>query len=511
MRYVIKQRSLILAQGLWMLFSLVAVCYYFLLKTNPSDIDILAFCYLFVLQAVWSVWSWYAATRMPLYNPYILFLIACYLFNCGQCFLYAFGLQPQGILDGKFSLELLVKTHAFIFAAISFFHGGALFRACISKKSSFVGHWENEKSHQGVVLEGKAVFKSGLFVFLLVCIPSVYLLAKYAQTVWTSGYMGLYQMEDTATRQFAVLRESCSLLLASLLFMYAGVKNDKKLSWPVFAVIGILCCLYLFLGVRSRAVMMFLMAFWLYIQCRAKKVKEKRWLSSVAVWGIAIAFLTIFPAIWTVRNLPGSERFNLSAFAMAFANIQEHPLILSIREMGGTMQTVAYTIALVPSVRPYGFGSSYGWALMTVIPNFYFFSVHPAAAHKLADWLVWTVDPGWASLGGGLGYSIFAEAYYNFGWFGGSLIMLVFGWLIAMLCLWWWEKQDSPLRQAFVAAAFSFLLFLPRSETQNLFRPLFWYAGVLYFFATRIFLRGKRLVRRENSSRVKMVDRGVCS
>ena len=41
-------------------------------------------------------------------------------------------------------------------------------------------------------------------------------------------------------------------------------------------------------------------------------------------------------------------------------------------------------------------------------PNFYFFSVHPAAAHKLADWLVWTVDPGWASLGGGLGYSIFA-------------------------------------------------------------------------------------------------------
>ncbi len=501
---MIKQKTLLLTQGLWMLFSLVATSYYFLFMANPSEIDALVFCYFFILQAIWSIWSWRVATRMPLYNPYILFLIACYLFNCGQCFLYAFDLQPQGILEGKFSFELVVKTQAFIFASIAFFHGGALLRACIAKKNFHKERWTFEKP-QEIAHEGKAAFKSGLFIFLLVCIPSAVLLTQYAQTVWTSGYMGLYQMEGTATRQFAVAHESFSILLASLFFIYVGVKGHRRLSWPVFAVISALCGILLFLGVRSRAVMVFLMALWLYIQGRAKK---KRWLSSAIVCSVALIFLIIFPAIWAVRNLPGNERFSLAVLAEVFSSLQEHPLILSIREMGETMQTVAYTIALVPSTKSYGFGSSYGWAFTTIIPNFYFFSVHPAASHSLARWLVWIVDPGWASLGGGLGYSIFAEGYYNFGWLGGSLIMLVFGWLIAMLCLWWWERRDSPIRQAFIAAAFSFLLFLPRSETHNLFRPLFWYAGFLYFVATRLVLRSKRHVRPENSSQVKVAIRG---
>lgn len=486
MKYVIKQKTLLFIHGIWMLFSLAIAFYYFQIKTNTSDIDILVFCYLFVLQAVWCIWSWCVITKMPLYNPYILFLLACYLFNCGQCLLYGFGLLPQGILDGKFSLDLIIKTETFVFAALSFFHGGALFRACIAKKNlrSVGGEFLNI---QETAYQGKAVFMSGLFAFLLVLIPSIALLVKYAQAVWTSGYMGLYQMEGTTARGFALERESFSILSASLLFMYAGLRayNHRK-SWAVLAIIAIVCCFYLFLGVRSRASMLLLVALWLYIEGRARK---KGLLSSGMVWGICLILLSIFPAIWAIRNMHGSERFNWGLLWDAYANLQDNPIILAIKEMGGTMGTVAYTIALVPATTPYGLGNSYGWALTTVIPNFFIFPVHPAAEHKLADWLVWTVDPRWASLGGGLGFSIFAEGYYNFGWFGGALVMAVFGWMIAALCLWWWERRSSPLRQAFVAAAFSFLLFLPRSETHNLFRPLFWYAGVLYFFARLIAIR----------------------
>ena len=484
MRLSIKQFKFFLIQLIWVMFSLLLASYYFLGKPQCRDIDVIILSYFLMLQAAWGFWSWKSATGMPLYNPYLLFLLACYLFNCGQCFLFLFGFQPQGILDNKFTTETLVKTQAFLFFSFACFHGGALMRSCMRRKTRIDA--EATDNTKGYIPEGKATFNAGLILFLMVFIPSVSLIAKYLSVVWHYGYLGLYQVGGATTRTYAVLRESFFILMASLFFLYSGSRAAKKTAWPISVIIVILCGFFFFLGIRSRATMILVMTLWLWLHGRSLP----KWVSLTVVSGVALGLLILFPVVWTMRNLPGTERFSVETLLHATALLPDNPVVMAIREMGGTMQTLAYTIELVPAARPYGLGSSYVWALTTALPNL-FFPVHPAAAHKLADWLVWTVDPGWASLGGGLGYSMFAEAYCNFGWFFGSIVMSLIGYLIAWPCVWWWERPGSPLRSAYLAVIFAFLLFFPRGESFDMVRPIVWYGGFLYVTA-RFILASKR-------------------
>src|SRR5829696_2122176 len=58
---------------------------------------------------VWSLWSWRAVTG-SLFDTYALFLVAAALFNGGQAFLEVFRLNEFGILDGRFSPQIILET-----------------------------------------------------------------------------------------------------------------------------------------------------------------------------------------------------------------------------------------------------------------------------------------------------------------------------------------------------------------------------------------------------------------
>ena len=112
-------------------------------------------------------------------------------------------------------------------------------------------------------------------------------------------------------------------------------------------------------------------------------------------------------------------------------------------------------MTLVPESRPYDYGISYLYALTAIMPNIGW-QVHPSVAHGLlSDWLIKTVDPVVARGGGGLGFSFIAEAYLNFGWFGGPVWLGVVGFILCWLFL----KADGadPARHAFAAAFLSVL------------------------------------------------------
>src|ERR1700674_5366453 len=112
--------------------------------------------------------------------------------------------------------------------------------------------------------------------------------------------------------------------------------------------------------------------------------------------GIAISAVAL-PTIGVLRNLDSVNRDSLGIIG-AFTSTA-NPFTAILAEMGGSMRTVAYTMELIPSIRPFDLGQGYGWALLTVIPNFAG-GVHPALAHgSYATWVTAAIDPLTAAAG----------------------------------------------------------------------------------------------------------------
>jgi oligosaccharide repeat unit polymerase len=188
----------------------------------------------------------------------------------------------------------------------------------------------------------------------------------------------------------------------------------------------------------------------------------------------AFLMFVVFPVIPVTRDISGSERDSLAFLWESYRSI-ENPVIAIISEIGGSMQTVAYTIDLIPAVRPFDMGVSYLYALTTVIPNVFGQGVHPAIAHGIAaDWLVWQVNPEIAAEGGGLGYSFIAEAFLNFGWLGAPVMLALIGFGLATVFLWA-DRSGNRLNIALAAIFVAFLSHFARGESATIVRPFVWY------------------------------------
>lgn len=200
--------------------------------------------------------------------------------------------------------------------------------------------------------------------------------------------------------------------------------------------------------------------------------------------------LILVPLAPVFRSASGQERYSLTRVVDAYFSI-ENPALEGLTYMGGSMNTVSYTIDLVPETRGYDMGASYYYALLTVFPNA-FWSIHPSVARGIAsEWLVKTVDPETARIGGGMGYSFIAEAYLNFGWWGAPIVLILMGFFFGSMVLWA-DRSGDIARLAMIASFLSFFLVFPRGESIQVVRALVWYSFLPYLAVRQIGYRGSR-------------------
>jgi oligosaccharide repeat unit polymerase len=186
----------------------------------------------------------------------------------------------------------------------------------------------------------------------------------------------------------------------------------------------------------------------------------------------------VFPLVRVVRDTRGLDRTSLGFVSDAWSAI-DNPVVGSVAEMGSSMGTVAYTLELVPTARPFDGGVSYLFALLAGVPNVAW-AVHPTTAHgTLSAWLANTVMPEFAAHGSGLGYSFIAEAYENFGWIGVPLVLLLLGWIAGRLSEAVRGRSD-PAILALTATLLLTAILYARAETADLVRNACWYAIVPY-------------------------------
>lgn len=229
-------------------------------------------------------------------------------------------------------------------------------------------------------------------------------------------------------------------------------------------------------GWRAHGMLMVLIGLWLV--WRVQFGRQPGWVLPMAI--IVAAF--VIPSIRSARGLPGLNRFSkLADMSIDFGAPRQ-----ALAEMGGTIRTVAYTLEYVPRERPFALGRSYLWAGTRVIP-WILPGRHPAATGERnpAQWLVWRVSPWLAERGGAMGYSMFAEPYFNFGWAGIGVVLFPMGVAIGKMLLWGEDRRDDPIRAYVIGVVFFWLIFGVRSDSSVLFRGIMWTGVIPYWVLSR--------------------------
>lgn len=410
----------------------------------------------FLVLSAWCFFSWYNVTRR-VFDPYTLFLLAFILFHGGQVILEVFALNTR-FLPHITSEISMVKAVYLAAVGIAALHLGGLIGAQSLKKLTV----------PRAPVSSKAAELVGIGFITVTIVPFIFITKESVIQAIGGGYFSLYQRESAVGVDG--MDSPLSIFLIPGAFLLFGSTSQKGRRLFAVALLVVVAILKLVQGSRNPAAMILLSLLWLHHQLIRPL---PRWLLTLC----APFLLLVFFVVGAVRNEAGSARFSLSTIT-EYLRGPSNPLLAPIAEMGGSLETVAWTIELVPLSRPHARGTSYLQALLTVVPNFWSRNRHPALDiggwGLPGDWLVWEVDPHFARLGGSYGYSGIAEAYLNFGWLGAPFVMLIIGLFFAR----WVERthrSDDPLDKVTLAIFVAFCLFFSRSSAQVLVRPLFWY------------------------------------
>jgi len=415
--------------------------------------------------ALWTLWSW-LKLRGTLLEPYGLFLMSSWVFNGGQVFLEVLHLNTNGILGGSFSPLTILRSEYIVALGICALHMGALWAS--GSDSASRPALRRNQVRQDLAWHTRWV---GWFLLLVSIGPAVWVFWNAGQVVLSGGYLSLYQ--QTLDIGFTTgPRVLANFLIPSALFMLAGSKA-KRTGVVLSAIVtasgsGAM----FFLGGRGSAAAALVAYVWLY-----SRVIRPIPARVLIVPALLLGFV-VFPLVRVVRDARGLERTSIEFLSNAWSGI-DNPVIGSVAEMGYSMSTVAYTLELLPSARPFDEGVSYLYALLAGVPNVAW-AVHPTTAHgTLSTWLVSTVMPYAAAQGNGLGYSFIAEAYENFGWIGVPLTLIVTGWVAGRLSDAVRGRSDPAILALTATLLLSAILYA-RSETADFVRNGCWYSIMPY-------------------------------
>jgi oligosaccharide repeat unit polymerase len=482
--------------------------------TNPSGFMFTAetsfhiMCYLFVALIGWFFVSWYLVTKR-LFDPYILFLLSCIIFNGGQIILEVLNLNENGFLNNTFPIAESLQVVYVVTLSLTVMHFGAILAIVLDRPKSdpvqFLEFLDRNSSiapargsaivpatssaivpyvgsQIGTTFQSSIVRSSTILavgqIFLYVSILPVLVTAIGAiQVAKAGGYASLYEQE-AATGLAGSAAVIADFIFPGVFLTIAGGKRKPKLR--VFAVIYLLfyTVAKLIIGTRGAAVMPLLAMMWLWDSV-VKPLPR-----TLLVVFSALMLLVVFPVIGASRNeTAGVDLLSIEFLTKTLTGVN-NPLVASLSEMGFSATTIGWTMDLVPKVRPFALGISYLVSVITLIPNVFSAGRHPAltmSGYDIPDfWLVAEIDQDFANRGGSFGFSYIAEAYLNFGWFG-LILMAAIGFLFAKFVLWALRDND-PAKMAVIAIFVSFFLFYPRGCSQMVVRPLIWYSLIPYLW-----------------------------
>lgn len=416
-----------------------------------------------VFQFAFSIYS-SLKTGQKLISPYLLFLLALYVFSYGQSLLYGFDIVGSRDLweEKAIPVWLLYRSQRITLIFLACFQIGALLSKGNLRMTTYplkVSDYENDR-----------LKKAGWVLFIISVYPYYKELMTNMIISLTLGYSAVYAQESHIglSNISGVISE---FYLPSLICLFISYRAYKKWRISFIMLFAFSCVVLLITGGRSEAVIIGALVLILYNYLVKQFSKKNLIIIGVCVVG----FLYLSAAIAANR---GNQQRDLAE--MTQRDSDTNGAIEAISEMGGTMFCLIKTDQLMNEGVDYKYGSSYTLSLTSLIPNLGFWDIHPAKkGANLSDWLTDELN-----LDYGTGYSMVAEAYINFGYYGAFMMMLL-GYLIN----YFFGNLGVAIRSrhiafvAFIFVVFWFSLKMPRNSFIGIVRGVFYYALPIFWYA----------------------------
>ena len=420
-------------------------------------------CALFTLHIVWALWSWNALNQR-LFDSYILFFLSLCSFNGGRLFLETFNLNKEGYLDLSYSIIILNQAAYLVTASIIIFHSAAIY-CCLTANRGYKSNHLESKQVNPYYFNTRNL-RMLAFLFFVISLP--FMIIKYSafvNLVSQGGYMALYEQESKIGIE-NWQNVLCDFFLPAVLFFLASAPKDASTVVGSKIMISIYTGICLFLGCRGAATSAALAYLILYHNSVAR-VKG----SFIAL--LCFGAMSIFPAIQAFRT---SERSTVLSTYINYFSDQEKHWYDVISEMGCSFRTIIGTINMVPETMPYDYGYGYQRAALRVLPNIVGVDRDKTYAYRYIE----VTDPVQYAAGGSAGFSVIAESYANFSWYGPPIVLGVLGFFLAKFTLWT-RRNAHPFAFALEAVLLIYILVLPRAETAVCLRPIVWFCVIPFF------------------------------
>lgn len=355
--------------------------------------------------------------------------------------LYHFGLSSEfsGLLVAS---SYYIESLQIVVASLFFY----LFGAELSRR--------NEALNGSTFFHGRTpMFRLWMLVSLVFALVSIFLGFRYG--VFGGSKMNYVLLEDSGGLRWFNLARFGMIFSGFISLSYAS----RRHAYLPFILYAIASLPLLILGKRGEFVAVFLGYLVAY---RSLGIR----ISIAKI--ISIGFITL--VVMSIIRLNRGE-----------AQIGSFGWMDTIFEMGLQLRTLQYTLTSLAAGEGYWFGASYYDALVFCFPNIG--GIHEGIMVKGLSPGQW-ITQEYNYKGAGLGYSVIAEPYLNFGIFG------VFAFFFSMpFLLSYMEAKASKKRMyAGFVGVISYVLFWSiRNDSWGVFRPVSWY--LLFYLADRLLLQ----------------------
>lgn len=400
-----------------------------------------------------------------LISPYVIFLIVMYIFQTGQSLMYPFDIISDRDLVGFYGITRasVFKAQLVSFSFLSFFQIGSLLYKT-KEQRKFVDQSQYKK-------QNKRVIQVGWFLAIISFYPYYDELISRALLSMMEGYGALYEGE--AKIGMANLQSMLAdYFIPALICLFIGYRKSKLKRNIVLATLLFNSAVILVTGGRTEAVI--ILALILILQNYLVKSFTKKGLIVIGAAGMVILVL-----LANISKMRSNTSRNIEDTFEFQSDDNENAIVEAISEMGGTMFCQIWTEEIVSRTGNYRMGTSYAYSFTSVIPNLGFWEIHPAKEHaNLSSWL--TKEK---RLSFGTGFSMVAEAYVNF-WYFGTLFMALLGYLATAI----FGRLNNAISAgniafiAFILVLFWFSLKIPRNSFIGVVRAIFYFALPIYWY-----------------------------
>lgn len=419
------------------------------------------------LVGIFILVSWKKTTG-KYFSLYTIFMLFFFLFNYGQCLMWALGIHMPDEIGksnlypgwGVASSSDILKTQLLTITSILMFHCGAILcfkgKLIINKKDKY-------DIEDNITL--KIIFKV-CFIISLVVIPiTLYDTFKSLQIAQIHGYRALYY-SDYARTGGTIGDILSRMFFPCIVGMLIGSKFSKNIRLYTYISFSLYLVLNMLAGDRGSWVYKIIILVWLS-HTYYKKIRLMK-LSIYVV--ISIGAMYVIDAMVSLRNI-GITLDNI----VEVLAIENSPIISTIFEMGTSMKPAIILQKYGWNIWPYN--NSYILAMFTMVTN----KVLQLLNIKVVTIGSW-FSQEYLGISYGAGFSIIAESLMNFGTYFAPLALYAIGYFISSLIYLdiGTNYKNKPLRVFFAVSTLHSLLPLARGYFHYQLKD--WFYGVLIIF-----------------------------